>query len=166
LAGIETAASFDAENHDSHFLMKPFCTFLLSLSLLAAPEAAEKQIVLPGLPFTEMNAELLPDLELACKGIGITYQKLEHGALKGDSDALAAMIALRFEGSAAELLGEIKSTLLLRVPPDETREALRTLSAKVRGELIAAMREKFVSWNGGTEEVKAAFQERYKFILE
>src|SRR5207237_9002394 len=109
-----------------------------------------KRTPIPSLPQQEpleANGKPRSEIESACEAIGINYDKLEHAALKGRGDALAVIVALHFEGGAADMWTDIKPTILLRVPPEEATEALMTLAPKERKLLFTAMWESFQSWN-------------------
>jgi len=136
------------------------------MSLLAVAHAQERQILVPNLLAKDATSKVRSEIELACEEIGINYQALEHAALKGSRAALAVIVALHFDGGAAEMMAETKPTILLRIPPEEATEVLLELPQKQRQELVAAMRERFLFWNDKTPEVEATFKQRYKRLLE
>ena len=139
--------------------------------LVAAAYAEEERVATPNSPESgtrKAKDEPRSEIEMACEAIGIDYDKLEHAALKGKGDALDVIVALHFDGGAADVWFDTKPRLLIRVPPEEATEALMKLAPKERKALITAMWEsfRFHSSSNDSSTVEATFRQRYKQLIK
>lgn len=105
------------------------------------------------------------EIELSASRLGMDYQRLMRRALEGSRDAVAVIVALHFDGGAADsFIGE-KTSILVQAPAKIVADVLEDYSLHFRTGLIEQMREDFLFDHGDKPETRQQFEKSFGHLL-
>lgn len=105
------------------------------------------------------------EIEIAASGLGMDYKHLVRKALEGDRSAVAIIVALRFDGGAADTFIAEQPSILVQAPAKIVADVLEDYSLHFRTGLIEQMREDFLFDHGDKPETRQQFEKSFGHLL-
>jgi hypothetical protein len=137
---------------------------VIACALVMATSSCTSPVNFQAPPLTPESVGPKDEIAMQAQALGIDYAQLERKALTGDSNALAAIIALKLDGAAGEELDGRKCSILLHAPSNDVIEVLNRYSPEFRTYMLGLMRLEFVRANHGSDRAEAEFERKFGMV--